>query len=149
MVGYQAAMPQGRNMPMMDYILAVKTLMAGAVLICLWFMVRGLIDMQRINTADKDVLELKATVRQLTFLGHDWDAVLTLNVDDDVVHVSCRLPGSWFGRKTRQVTDWVRVYWRRGDKQAVAEETLRYGQRAFLVGFVGIALTALLYVLLF
>ena len=134
---------------MIDLLMISKLLMAAAAVIGLGFMVKGLIDMQRINAAAPDVLELPAVVRQLTPDGKDMNAMLTLNVEDEVVHVSCHLPGPWFGRSKRQVTDLVRVYWRKGDKRAVAAETIRDGQRMFIIGFVALTAIALLYVILF
>lgn len=135
---------------MLDLMLIAQLLMAAAALVCVWFIVKGLIDMQRINTSDAAVLELDGVVRQVSPHGRsDSDAVITLNVEEDVVHVDCRLPGPWIGRRKHRVTDVVRVFWRRGDKRAVAADTIRDGQRMFLIGFVVLALTALLYVLLF
>lgn len=135
---------------MLDLMLIAQLLMAAAALVCVWFIVKGLIDMQRINTSDAAVLELDGVVRQVSPHGRsDSDAVITLNVEEDVVHVDCRLPGPWIGCRKHRVTDVVRVFWRRGDKRAVAADTIRDGQRMFLIGFVVLALTALLYVLLF
>ena len=124
--------------------------MGLAALVALWFVVRGLMDMQRINSADDEVLELSGLVRQITPHGrYDSMAVVTLNVEDDVVHVDCLLPGPWFGRKRHRVTDLVTVLWRRGEKRAVALQTVRDGQRMFIVGFGALVLTVVLFVILF
>ena len=126
-----------------------KVLLGGAALISLWFTVRGLIDMQRVNTADPDVLELQGVVRELqTMSGGAVDATITLNAGDEVRHVRCLLPGPWLLGRKRQVTDLVRVLWRRGDQRAVARETIRDGQAMFILGFAGLALAALLYMIL-
>lgn len=135
---------------MFDIVLVAQLLLGAAALVCVWFVVRGLIDMQRINTSDPNVLEMDGVVRQVSPHGrYDSDAVITLNVEDEVIHVDCRLPGPWIGRRNHRVTDMVRVFWRRGDKRAVAADTIRDGQRMFLIGFVLLAASAVLYVLLF
>ena len=133
----------------MELMLIARVLMGAAVLVCLWFIVKGLIDLQRVNTGDSSVLEVQGVVRQVTPSGRfDSEVVLTLNVEDEVHHVDCRLPGPWIGRRNHRVTDVVRVYWRMGDKRAVAVDTIRDGQRMFLIGFVGLAITALMLFLL-
>ncbi len=131
-------------------ILISKLLLAAAAVVSVWFLIRGLIDMQRVNTADGDVLEVRGVVRQLKRHGRfDSQAVVTLNVDDIVVHVDCLLPGPWFGRKKHQVTDVVRLLWRRGETQAVAVDTIRDGQRMFIIGFAALTLAAIMYILLY
>lgn len=127
-----------------------QLLLGAAALVCLWFIIRGLIEMQRINAGAPDVVETQGVVRQVQPHGRfDSLAVLTLNVEDEVVHVDCVLPGPWLGRRKHRVTDMVPVLWRRGDKRAVAVQTIRDGQRMFLVGFLALAMAAVLYVLLF
>lgn len=134
----------------MELVLVSKALLGAAALICLWFIVRGMIDMQRINAGAEDVLETQGVVRQVRLLRHgDCQAVLTLNVEADVIHVDCVLPGPWFFGRRHRVTDIVPVLWRRGDKRAVAVQTIRDGQRMFLIGFIALAAVALAYVLLF
>lgn len=134
----------------MELLLIGKVLLGAAALICLWFIVKGLIDMQRINTSDSDVMELQGVVRMVEPHGRfDSQAVVTLNVEDEVLHVECLLPGPWFGRRNHRVTDIVRVLWRRGDKRAVAVQTIRDGQRMFLTGFLALVAAALVYVMLF
>ncbi len=135
---------------MMDLVLTAKLLLGAAACICIWFMVAGLIEMQRINAGAEDVVETQGVVRQLQPQGrYDSHAVLTLNVQDEVVHVDCILPGPWFGRSKYRVTDLVPVLWRRGDKRAIAVQTIRNGQRMFLIGVVGLAVAALMFVMLF
>ena len=135
---------------MMELELLAKMLLGAAVVVCLWFIVRGMIEMQRINASAEDVLELQGVVRQVTpLVNGDCQAVLTLNVDEDVLHVDCVLPGPWLAGRRHQVTDIVPVLWRRGDRRAVALQTIRDGQRMFLIGFVSLAAAALIYVLLF
>ena len=130
-------------------IMMAKVLLCAAALICVWFMVRGMIDMQRINTEDSDVLELPGVVRQVKPHGRfDSLAVVTLNTEEGVHQVDCVLPGPWFGQPKHRVTDLVRVFWRRGDARAVAANTIRDGQRMFIIGVVGIAIAALLFVAL-
>lgn len=134
----------------MELMLIAKLLLGAAALVCLWFIVKGLIDMQRVNTSDSDVLELQGVVRQVEPHGRfDSQAVVTLNVEDEVLHVECLLPGPWFGRRSHRVTDVVRVLWRRGEKRAVAVQTIRDGQRMFILGFLSLVAAALAYVILF
>ncbi|MBQ7848093.1 MAG: hypothetical protein IJ343_00005, partial [Clostridia bacterium] len=83
----------------MELMLVARILMGAAGLVCLWFIVKGLIDLQRVNTGDSSVLEVQGMVRQVTPSGrYDAETVLTLNVNDEVYHVDCRLPGPWLGR---------------------------------------------------
>lgn len=127
-----------------------KIMLAMAALVALWFVIRGLMDMQSVNGADEEVLELSGVVRQLTPHGrYDAMAVLTLNVDDEVVHADCLLPGAWIGRRKYQVTDLIPVLWRRGEAKAVAVQSIRDGQRMFVVGFGALVLAAVLFVVLF
>lgn len=126
-----------------------KVLLAGAMLISLGFIVRGLLDMQRVNTADPDVVELRGVVRELSKgRGGSMEATLTLNPGDEVCHVQCTLPGPWLCGRRRQVTDLVRVLWRRGDATAVAVQTIRDGQAMFILGCAALAVVVLLYMLL-
>ena len=134
----------------MELELIAKVLMGAAAAVCLWFIIKGLIDMQRINAGAEDVVETQGVVRQVKPLqGGASHAVITLNVEDEVVHVDCELPGPWLGGRKHRVTDVVAVLWRRGDARAVAVQTIRDGQRMFLIGFIALALTAALYVMLF
>lgn len=129
--------------------LMAKLFMAAAAAVSLWFIVKGLMDMQRVNTADSEVLLVQGVVRQLRPLGRSGEmAVATVNVDDAVVHVECMLPGPWFGRKKRRVTDIVPLYWRRGDTSAVSADTISDGQKMFIIGFAGLALTVLMFMML-
>lgn len=133
----------------MDMMLIARLMMGAAALVCLWFIVKGLIDMQRINTSDSSVIETQGVVRHTTPSGrYDTEAVVTLNIGEEVHHVACLLPGPWLGKRRRRVTDIVRVYWRKGDKRAVAADTIEEGQKMFLVGFVFLVLTALMFLLL-
>ena len=126
-----------------------KILLAAAALISLAYFVKGLLDMQRVNTADPEVLELQGVVRELRDVGGGAaEATVTLNADDEVVHVQCHLPGPWLVGRKRQVTDLVRVLWRKGDKRAVAAETIADGQTMFILGFAGLAAAVLLYIFL-
>ena len=130
--------------------LTAKLLLGAGALIALWFMIRGLIDMQRVNTTDPQVLEVEGLVRQLTPAGRgDAMAVLTLNVDDEVNHVDCLLPGPWFSGRKHRVTDLVRVWWRKGDPRAVAAQTIVDGQRMFLLGVVSLTVIVVCFMLLF
>lgn len=130
--------------------LTAKVTLAMAALVALWFVIRGLMDMQRVNTADENVLEVSGLVRQVTSHGRfDSMAVLTLNVEDEVVHVDCLLPGAWLGRKRYRVTDIIPVLWRRGETKAVAVQSIRDGQRMFVIGFAALVLAAVLFVLMF
>ena len=130
--------------------LAGKVMLGAAAAVSLWFMARGIMDMQRVNTADPEVVELLGVVRQVTPRGKfDVQAVVTINAEEEVRHVDCLLPGKWFSRKTWQVTDFVRVLWRKGETRAVAVQTIRDGQVMFIVGIVALALSGLLAVLLF
>lgn len=123
-----------------------KGLLAAAGLVSLGVMVRGLIDMQRINTADGDVIETRGIVRRLTGRkGHRTKAELTLNVDDTAQTVECLLPG----KRRHRVTDVVPVYWRRGEPHAVAVSTIRGGQGRFLLGFLALAAAAVAAVMLY
>lgn len=134
----------------MELELIAKLLLGAAAGVCLWFIVKGMIDMQRINAGAEDVLETQGVVRQVQPLRHgDCQAVLTLNVEEDVIHVDCVLPGPWLFGRQHCVTDLVPVFWRRGDKRAVAVQTIRDGQRMFLIGFIALAAVALAYVMLF
>lgn len=134
----------------MELELIAKVLMGAAAAVCLWFIIKGLIDMQRINAGAEDVVETQGVVRQVKPLqGGASHAVITLNVEDEVVHVDCELPGPWLSGRKHRVTDVVAVLWRRGDARAVAVQTIRDGQRMFLIGFIALALTAVLYVMLF
>lgn len=134
----------------MELMMIGRVLLGAAALVCLWFIVKGLIDMQRINAGDSDVLELQGIVRHVGPHGRfDSQAVVTLNVEEEVRHVECLLPGPWFGLRNHRVTDIVRVLWRRGDKRAVAVQTIRDGQKMFLIGFLSLVAAALVYVLLF
>ena len=129
----------------MVLMLIARVLACAAALVCLWFIVKGLIDLQRINTGDSSLIETQGIVRQVSPSGRfDSEAVLTLNIDDEVYHVDCRLPGPWFGRRSHRVTDLVPVYWQKGDKRAVAAATIQDGQRMFILGFVGLAIAALI-----
>ncbi|MBR3763029.1 MAG: hypothetical protein IKK57_00585 [Clostridia bacterium] len=130
--------------------LAGKGMLALAAALSLWFMARGLMDMQRVNTADPDVLELQGIIRQLTPRGrYDMQAVVTIQAEDEVKHVDCLLPGGWLKGRKRQVTDFVRVYWRRGDARAVAVQSVRDGQIMFIIGILALAVSGLLALLLF
>lgn len=130
--------------------LAGKVMLAAAAAVSLWFMLRGLMDMQRMNTADPEVLEIQAVIRELTPHGRfDQLAVVTISLEEEVKHVDCILPGGWFGAKRRQVTDFVRVLWRKGDVRAVALQTIRDGQTMFILGILSLALSGLLALLLF
>lgn len=130
--------------------LIVKLLLGAAALVAMWFMVKGLIDMQRVNTTDAQVLEVNGLVRQLTPHGrYDMTAVMTVCVDDEVSHVDCILPGPWLGKAAYRVTDLVPILWRKGEPRAVAVQTIRDGQRMFLVGIAALTLAAVLYILLF
>lgn len=130
-------------------VVLAKVLLAGAVLISLWFVIRGLLDMQRINTADPEVLELQGVVRDMQPAAKgNVEATLTLNVGEEVCHVQCLLPGPWLWGRRRQVTDLVRVHWRRGEMRAVAAQTISDGQLMFILGFAGLAAAVLLYILL-
>jgi len=134
----------------MELLLTAKLLLGAAACVCIWFMVAGLIEMQRINAGAEDVVETQGVVRQLQPHGRfDSHAVLTLNVEDEVIHVDCILPGAWLGKSKYQVTDLVQVLWHKGDKRAVACRTIRDGQRMFLIGVIGLAVAALMYVVLF
>ena len=77
---------------MLEMIITAKLLLGAAAGVCLWFMVQGLIDMQRINAGAEDVMETQGVVRQLQPHGrYDSHAVVTLNVEGDVTHVDCVL----------------------------------------------------------
>ncbi len=131
-------------------VLVAKLALGAAALVAVWFIIRGLMDMQAIDTADKDVVELQGVVRRVAPHGRfDQMAVLTITANDEVRHVDCLLPGPWVGKRRHRVTDLVRVLWKKGSARAVALETLRNGQRMFLIGFISLALAALMYVLLF
>lgn len=130
--------------------MAGKVMLGAAAAVSLWFMARGIMDMQRVNAADPEVLELLGVVRQLTSRSRDdLLAVVTINAGDDVRQVDCVLPGGWFGRRKWQVTDFVRVLWRRGDARAVAVQTIRDGQTMFIVGIVALVMSGVLAVLMF
>lgn len=130
--------------------LVVQLLLGAAAMVAIWFMVRGLIDMQRVNTADVQVMEVQGLVRQLTPHGRfDMLAVLTVCVDDEVSHVDCILPGPWLGKSAYRVTDLVPILWRKGEPRAIAVQTIRDGQRMFLIGIAALTLSAVLYILLF
>ena len=127
-----------------------KLLLGAAALVSLWFVIRGMIDMQRVNAADSDVVEATGVVRQVHPRGRfDQQGVVTLNVDDQVVHVDCVLPAPWFSFRRWQVTDLIPVLWRRGDARATAVATIRDGQRMFIIGVAALAAVAVLFVLLF
>lgn len=137
-----------RRMHMME--LTAKLLLGAAALVSLWFMVKGLIDMQRVNTTDAQVLEVEGLVRRVSPHGrYDTMAVLTISVEDTVAHVDCLLPGPWFGRRQHHVTDLVRVLWRRGEPRAVAVQTIRDGQRMFIIGIIALTVTAVLFITMF
>ncbi|MBQ8201996.1 MAG: hypothetical protein IJZ74_09565 [Clostridia bacterium] len=134
----------------MELLMISKILMGASALICIWFIIRGLMLAQLAGANDGQTLWLNAVVRQVKPKGrYDSQAVLTLNVDEAVVHVDCLLPGPWMSRKKPQVTDLVRVLWRRGETKAVAEQTIKDGQTMLILGFAALALIAVLYVLLF
>lgn len=116
----------------MDWLLAVRVLLGLGMIGSLWMVVSGLIDMQRINTQDEDVLELVGTVRRLGVDGRK--AQLNIKVEDEVLRVNCLLPG-----KRHAVTDLVPVLWRKGGMDAVAEATITRGQRRFLLGILLLA----------
>ncbi len=127
-----------------------KLFLLAAAGVSVWFVVRGLMDMLRVNAADADVMQVRGVVRQLSPHGRfDQQAVLTLNVEEAVVRVRCILPGPWFSRSKRRVTDLVDVYWKKGATEAVACQTVRDGQRMFIIGFVALAAAAVMYMLLF
>lgn len=111
----------------MDWLLAARVLLGLGMAGSLWMIISGLIDMQRINTQDEDVLELVGTVRRLDADGRK--AQLNIAVEDEVLHVNCLLPG-----KRHAVTDLVPVMWRKGSMDAVAAATITHGQRRFLFG---------------
>ena len=133
----------------MEIEMLAVLLMGAAALVSVGFIIFGLIDMQRMNASASDVMELQGVIRQMQ-MQEDGDvhAVLTLNVEEDVLHVDCTLPAPWFGKAKYRVTDLVPVLWRRGDKRAVAQETIRNGQRMFLIGLAGLTAAALMYILL-
>lgn len=124
-----------------------KVLLALSALISVWFVIKGLMDMQRVNTADPAVIELQGVVRELRHGGSQ--AIVTINAGEEVRHVLCDLPGPWIAGRRRQVTDLVPVLWRRGENRAVAAETIRDGQTMFIIGFAALALAAVLYMMLF
>lgn len=112
---------------MEDLLLAARILLGIGMISAFGMVISGLIDMQRINTQDPDVLELTGTVRRLDDEGRRAQLIIT--ADDEVFRVRCSLHG---GRC--QVTDLVPVLWRRGSDEAVAAETIARGQRRFLLG---------------
>ena len=123
---------------------AVQILLAAAAALSLLFMVKGLVDMQKINAADANVLEVQGVVRKATPRGSGMMAVVTLNVEGEVRYVDCMLPGPLFGRCRYQATDFVRVLWRRGDARAVSVHTIRQGQAMFIIGIMALAVCGLL-----
>ncbi|MBQ8554878.1 MAG: hypothetical protein IJ438_03290 [Clostridia bacterium] len=133
----------------MDVMLIAKGLMAVGALIALWFVVSGLRQMSRLGSGDNIILTQGVVCRVSPRGRWDCDAVLLLNIDEAVLRVSCVLPGPWFGSRRPSPTDLVRVYWRRGDMEAVAEQTVKDGQTMLILGFAALALMAILWVLLF
>lgn len=132
----------------MEETMKLMLLAAAGIAVC--FLVRGLMDMLRVNAADARVLQVRGVVRQLSAHGRfAQQAVLTLNVEEAVVRVKCILPGPLLGRSKRRVTDLVDVYWQKGATEAVACQTVRDGQRMFIIGFVALAAAGLAYMLLF
>lgn len=115
----------------MEWLLAARILLGAVMLLALWMVIGGLMDMQRINTQDPEVLELLGTVRRLD--GNGRTAALTVISEDEVLHVSCKLPGRYM------VTDLVPLLWRRGSLEAVAVKTITRGQRRFLLGILLLA----------
>ena len=112
--------------------------------------IRGLIDMQRINCGESDVLTLRGVIWQMEALPHgEARACVRLNVDEEVVHVDCMLLAPWYTWRRRRVTDLLTVYWRKGEKQAIAADLIRAGQRSFLLGILLLTLAALVFVMCF
>lgn len=124
-------------------------LLITAAALCLWLLVTGLIDMQRINAGDSDVIETQGVVRQVHRKGVNVLAVVTLNVDDEVVRVDCPMHCPLLAFSRPRVTDMVPVLWRRGESSAVAVSTIRKGQRRFLTGFIGLAAAVILWAMVF
>lgn len=120
---------------MVDWLLAVRVLLGLGMLGALWMIISGLMDMQRINTQDQEVLELLGTLRRLEADGRN--AQLTITTENEVLHVTCRLHG-----KHHAVTDLVPVLWRKGSMEAVAVATIARGQRRFLLGILLLAAAA-------
>ena len=101
----------------MEWLLAVRVLLGLGMAGSLWMIISGLIDMQRINTQDENVLELVGTIRRLDADGRRVQ--LNIKVEDEVLYVNCLLPG-----KRHAVTDLVPVMWRKGSMEAVAAATI-------------------------
>lgn len=133
----------------MDWNMVEIGVLAAAGLICVWFIIRGLIEMQRINAGDSDVVEVQGVVRQTRRSSAGVRAVVTLNVDDEVLHADCMLPRKWFSRRVARVTDVVTVLWHKRESYAVAVQTIRNGQRLFLIGILGLTLSVTLWAILF
>lgn len=123
----------------------IKILMGAAAGACLMLIIRGVMIMARSGAADEDTLWLNAVVRQVKPQGlFNSRAMLTLNIDDVVLHVVCILPG----RKYKPA-DLVQVQWRKGEQEAVALASIRRGQMMLVLGFAMLVLAAVAWVILF
>ena len=116
----------------MEWLLAVRVLLGLGIAGWLWMIISGLIDMQRINTQDENVLELVGTIRRLDADGRRVQ--LNIKVEDEVLYVNCLLPG-----KRHAVTGLAPVMWRKGSMEAVAAAPITRGQRRFLFGILLLA----------
>lgn len=134
----------------MEGWMMIQALPGVAIALSLLLVVRGLWLIQRANAAEEDVLQVNAVVREIVHIG--WfssQVMLTLPLEDLVLHVPCRVPrGRLAGGKAR-VTDVVPVLWRRGAMEAVALQTIRIGQVMLVTGFAAMMCTALAWVMLF
>lgn len=122
---------------MQEYMITGLMILAGAA--GLWLLIRGLYLTQQINTADPQVVAVKAVLRSVQREGLHVRAIATVNADDAVLHLPCRLPA---GMRPR-VTDLVDVFWRRGDVRVVAASEIRRGQGMLVTGFAVLALLVL------
>lgn len=117
----------------MQWMMLLRILMGMAALASLGAVICGLLQMSRART---DAQPCQGVVRQVgkrNFFG--TQTTLTINLEEAVVRVSCRVPG----RRPR-ATDAVPVLWLRGDSEAVAEKTIRFGQIMLILGFAVLAL---------
>lgn len=125
--------------------MTIKLLMGAAAAACLLLMIRGVMLMARSGAADDETLWLNAVVRQVKPQGlFNTRAMLTLNIDDVVLHVACILPGRRY-----KPADLVQVQWRKGEQEAVALATIRRGQTMLVLGFAMLVLAAVAWVILF
>lgn len=131
---------------MQEYLINALMGLGGAA--GLWLLIRGLYLTQQINAADPEVLAVKAVLRKVEREGRHLRVIATVNADDAVLHLPCRLPLAR-GKRRPKVTDVLDVYWRRGDVRVVAAKEIRRGQRMLVAGFAVLALLVLAFALRF